>query len=708
MLESGLMFFDCEIVKPLAENNVFQSYLVSCPDISSVKLFRIFSDHIFQQKNHHHFLDQAHWLSSQTFPGVGTPVRAGEIDNQLVCLYPLPPGEVLNRIVVEDFSVRRAAELVAKILQHLIVPHSAGLVHGNLSPETIYIHNDVPYLADFALSQLIKLDYQSGIDPHYTSPEQVRGEVPDPAADIYSLGCIFYYLLTHRPTFAGNDAFTIAMQHLQEVFPRLPDSLQVCQVLLDSMTNISPAKRMEAGPLLDEIKQWIDSGLLDSLPSAPLSEPKKTETAKIDNFLQREEMAKIEQSALAAQVEARLKEHAIVADESMSLENIQDGSPDGTEGLEPIYLKEKTRMWRYFLILIIGILIGSGSYFLFFNGSFPAPVKISNNNLSVALDYALSLWQKADLAAAEVEFRKIIAQYPEDPRAYNNLAAIYAAQGQYDPAREQLEHALKTSDHYATVYNNLAAIYAEMARDSYGKALQIDNAHSQINLMVISNKGIDVSPVSANVTVKKKPDESTERQNIQTAALKKVQTNTENNGGPAMAVKVADITAGILIEKEAQVTPLMAVADTAHMDKNVAIESTAQEKLLISEEDKTSQIVTHTESAKEFMTRWAQSWSNQDVPAYLTFYDAEFIPGGGKIRVDWEAERYERIKSPQKITVTLTDVKTSEQNDHRLRFEATQIYISDVYSDRTKKVFDLQKKENGWSILRERSLGSVR
>ncbi|MDX2495748.1 MAG: protein kinase, partial [Desulfuromusa sp.] len=205
MLESGHTIFDCQIVKPLSENSIYHSYLVNCSDSTAAKLLLVHSDPPLEQKNRQYFLDQADWLAGQTFPGIGIPIKSGEIGGQLACLYPLPPGIPLRQILNTGLSMRQCLELTKRITDRLSIPHSADLRHGNLSPETIYFDDNSPYLADFSLTQLVKLDYQSGVDPHYTSPEQVRGEAPGTASDIYSLGCVLYHLLTGRTPFSGDD-----------------------------------------------------------------------------------------------------------------------------------------------------------------------------------------------------------------------------------------------------------------------------------------------------------------------------------------------------------------------------------------------------------------------------------------------------------------------------------------------------------------------
>ena len=80
-------------------------------------------------------------------------------------------------------------------------------------------------------------------------------------------------------------------------------------------------------------------------------------------------------------------------------------------------------------------------------------------------------------AEAIATFTKLTQDYPELPEPYNNLAVLYAAQGQYDKARATLEMAIRTNPSYATAYENLGDVYARLASQAYGKALQLDNGN---------------------------------------------------------------------------------------------------------------------------------------------------------------------------------------------------------------------------------------
>jgi len=72
-------------------------------------------------------------------------------------------------------------------------------------------------------------------------------------------------------------------------------------------------------------------------------------------------------------------------------------------------------------------------------------------------------------------FTKLTQDYPKLPEPYNNLAVIYASQGQYEKARAALEQSIRTHPSYATAYENLGDVYAKLASQAYDKALQLDS-----------------------------------------------------------------------------------------------------------------------------------------------------------------------------------------------------------------------------------------
>jgi Flp pilus assembly protein TadD len=79
-------------------------------------------------------------------------------------------------------------------------------------------------------------------------------------------------------------------------------------------------------------------------------------------------------------------------------------------------------------------------------------------------------------------------EYPELPEPYNNLAVLYAGQGDFDKARVALEMAVRINPSYATAYENLGDVYAKLASQSYGKSLQLNASNPQASQKVAALK----------------------------------------------------------------------------------------------------------------------------------------------------------------------------------------------------------------------------
>jgi tetratricopeptide (TPR) repeat protein len=77
-------------------------------------------------------------------------------------------------------------------------------------------------------------------------------------------------------------------------------------------------------------------------------------------------------------------------------------------------------------------------------------------------------------------FTQLTQDFPELPEPYNNLAALYASQSQFDKARDALETALKLNPNYATAEENLGDVYARLAAQSYTKAQRFATTNTSV------------------------------------------------------------------------------------------------------------------------------------------------------------------------------------------------------------------------------------
>lgn len=271
-------------------------------------------------------------------------------------------------------------------------------------------------------------------------------------------------------------------------------------------------------------------------------------------------------------------------------------------------------------------------------------------------------------------FTSITEDHPELPEPYNNLAVLYASQGQYEKAKIALEMAINTHPSYATAHENLGDIYAKMASQAYDKALQLDksNANAQSKLALIkdifSKKG-DQPPVKPNMAAKSVLPPAAPAVAAQAKAVAQVE--------PAKAIPVA-------------ATPAPAAKPAAESTKAPA------EKLPPEAKSADDAIVLATVEA------WARAWSEKDVTGYLKFYAPDLVLAKGESRKSWEQTRRERISKPKSISVTIAspDVKLLDASNAKVTFK--QQYRSTSLNSETWKSLVMVKSNGKWLIHEER------
>jgi Flp pilus assembly protein TadD len=90
------------------------------------------------------------------------------------------------------------------------------------------------------------------------------------------------------------------------------------------------------------------------------------------------------------------------------------------------------------------------------------------------------LTEQKKTADAVTAFTQLTQDFPELPEPYNNLAALYAAQSEFDKARAALEMAIKLNPNYATAHENLGDVYVRLAAQSYSRAQQLEAGNTTV------------------------------------------------------------------------------------------------------------------------------------------------------------------------------------------------------------------------------------
>lgn len=156
----------------------------------------------------------------------------------------LPLGNLRRFLDSRDnvLPIKHALEWFEEIANALKAVHQAGLVHRDLKIDNIMLREDGSLaLTDYGVSKniLLNANFLSEDEihgsPYYVSPELIAGEPCSQSSDIYSLGIIFYELLTGVRPYNANNSHDLIMAHINGAIPVLPNHLKSFQVCLDKM-----------------------------------------------------------------------------------------------------------------------------------------------------------------------------------------------------------------------------------------------------------------------------------------------------------------------------------------------------------------------------------------------------------------------------------------------------------------------------------------
>lgn len=171
---------------------------------------------------------EAKALANLTHTNIVKVLNYGVQDGQPYLVMEYIPGGTLKEAMTHKLPWQTAAAILAPIARALDYVHNQQIIHRDVKPSNILLHGDFrPMLSDFGIMKVLegreeKVESAIGAGvgtPEYMSPEQGMGKDVDFRADIYSLGLVFYEMITGQKPFTADSPMAIVVKHVTDELP---------------------------------------------------------------------------------------------------------------------------------------------------------------------------------------------------------------------------------------------------------------------------------------------------------------------------------------------------------------------------------------------------------------------------------------------------------------------------------------------------------
>jgi len=231
------------IVKEIATSNFSSVFLARAERLRRNVVLKVMSRGTTEREidDGERFQREYEIISSIQHRAIAEIYDFGALPNhQYLAMEYIPCGDLRDRLR-NPMSIDDSLYYLRSIAEALRVIHVFGILHRDLKPANVMLREDnSPVLIDFGLARRSVEAGTTSVgqvlgSPYYISPEQSQGLKVDARTDLYSLGVMFFEMLTgHRP-YIGKSAIEIMEQHATAGVPRLPSHVALQQALLDRL-----------------------------------------------------------------------------------------------------------------------------------------------------------------------------------------------------------------------------------------------------------------------------------------------------------------------------------------------------------------------------------------------------------------------------------------------------------------------------------------
>lgn len=234
---------------------------------------KVFRSEVVEAVGSERFLREIQITASLAHPNIRPLLDSGNASGILYYVMPLVRGETLKEQIDRDgpLDLDSALRISLELAAALEYAHEAGIVHRDVKPANVFIESGIAILSDFGIA--LALDAadgerltDSGVfmgTAEYMSPEQCAGgKTIGPQADIYSLGCLIFEMLTGEPPFRGRTRLAVVSKQITEPAPQVavlrPDVPEILDTIVARCLAKTPADR---GPSVATLRSGLEQAM---------------------------------------------------------------------------------------------------------------------------------------------------------------------------------------------------------------------------------------------------------------------------------------------------------------------------------------------------------------------------------------------------------------------------------------------------------------
>ena len=305
-----------EIIRSIGEGgmaNVYLGYDTILDRNVAIKILR--GDLSGDEKFVRRFQREALSASSLAHPNIVEMYDVGEDDGLYYIVMEYVDGKTLKQLLKKrgNLTLSEAIDIMLQLTDGMAHAHDSYIVHRDLKPQNVMIKDDGQIkITDFGIAmalnstQLTQTNSVMG-SVHYLPPEQASGKGSTIKSDIYSIGIIFYELLSGSLPFRGDNAVEIALKHMRDPLPSLRDENpaipQSIENIIMRATAKNPKNRYEdTRTMHDDLLTALDDERMNEEP-IKFKYPEHEETPKKKKVEEKNEPEIEEVEEVAAKVE---------------------------------------------------------------------------------------------------------------------------------------------------------------------------------------------------------------------------------------------------------------------------------------------------------------------------------------------------------------------------------------------------------------------